>query len=935
MEMSATEYEDSLVHYGILRKSGRYPWGSGKDPLQRSKTFLDILNQHQKVEGLSEAEVAKLYDAKDEGFPFTVADLRGVKSRAINMKKRDDIRTAQRLSDKGMSPSAIGRQMGINESSVRSLLEPGRLDRLDILEQTANMLKRQVEEKGLIDVGAHVERDLPIGDNPETRIGISKDKFNTALSMLKEEGYSVHTFKGEQIGTGKQTTYRVLAKPGVTQKEAWLNRDKVQVISEKSTDGGHNYAEMSFQRPHSINSKRVGVRYKEDGGADADGVIYVRPGVKDVSLGKNQYAQVRVAVDDTHYLKGMAIYKDDLPRGIDLMVNVNKSSTGNKHDAFKPLKTDQEGNVNWKNPFGSFPKPGGQLLGKDGKPSSAMNILNEEGDWDKWSRNLSNQVLSKQSPSLVKSQLDVTYERRRDELEKIKALTNPLIKRRLLETFADETDSSAVYLKAANLPKQSTRVLFPVTSMKPHEVFAPTYENGTKVALVRYPHAGTFEIPQLTVNNKNPEARALFGIGKGKEGSAPDAIGIHPNVAERLSGADFDGDYVSVIPNNRGKIVSRDPLPGLKDFNPQQYKVPTPEEDPVNGYKTIEDAAKQNQMGRVTNLITDMTIKGATDEHLAAAVRHSMVVIDAEKHNLDYKESERDNGIVNLKKTYQGTHPGGQLKGAATLLTRARSPKVVLKRRDAKAGPGLTRVSNATIENKTGKKVYELTGERDKKGELKTFKSKKLVEAEDARTLLSEGGGTKVEQIYAAHSNRLKAMANDARKEIVVTKPKKREPSAARVYADEVASLNSKLNEALKNAPLERRAQSVAAQIVKQRRQANPIEMDAAEKRKIKNQALQEARIRTNAKKASIEITDREWDAIQAGAISIDKLSHILKNTDVDKLRERATPRDKPVMTPALTARAKSMRRSGITIAEIADALGVSPSTLQSGLGGE
>jgi DNA-directed RNA polymerase specialized sigma24 family protein len=151
------------------------------------------------------------------------------------------------------------------------------------------------------------------------------------------------------------------------------------------------------------------------------------------------------------------------------------------------------------------------------------------------------------------------------------------------------------------------------------------------------------------------------------------------------------------------------------------------------------------------------------------------------------------------------------------------------------------------------------------------------------------------------------------------------------VYSKEVESLNSKLNIALKNAPLERRAQSVAAQIVAQRRRANPG-MEKAEIKKIKGQALEEARVRTGAKKTRIEIDDNEWKAIQAGAISADKMTKILQNTDVDKLRERATPLTNTVMSPAKQTRAKGMLRSGATYAEIAEALGVSASTLRSSL---
>ncbi|HXQ33262.1 MAG TPA: hypothetical protein VN843_04495, partial [Anaerolineales bacterium] len=568
MQLDQDEY---LAHYGILKKSGRYPWGSGNTPKQRGKTFLDVVAEHKR-DGWSEAEIAKFYSTKEH--PFTTSDLRALKSRAVNMEKQEQIRTAQKLADKGMGSSAIARQMGVNESTVRSLLAPGRQDKLETLQRTAEMLKRQVEEKEFLDIGSQVERDLPLDlDNPNVKVGISKDKFNTAVSMLKEEGYQVHTLRIPQQGTTEFTKFKVLVKPGVTQRDAFINRDKIRVISEKSDDGGKSYKDHTLQPPLNISSKRVAVRYKEDGGADADGVIYVRPNVPDVSLGKSRYAQVRIAVDGTHYLKGMAVYKDDLPKGVDLQFNTNKSNTGNKLDAMKPMKKDDQGNVDPVNPFGASLKViGGQILDEHGKVSSSMNLVNEEGDWDKWSRTLSSQALSKQHPTLAESQLALTYDRRRQEFEEIKALTNPQIKKKLLETFSDEADSAAVHLKAANLPRQATKVILPLTTIKPNEIFAPTFKDGERVALVRFPHAGTFEIPELTVNNRNREARALFGIGKG--GQAPDAVGIHPKVAAHLSGADFDGDHVVVIPNNRGLIRKSDPLVGLKDFDPQKYKVP-------------------------------------------------------------------------------------------------------------------------------------------------------------------------------------------------------------------------------------------------------------------------------------------------------------------------------------------------------------------------
>lgn len=923
MRVDEGEY---LAHYGILRKSGRYPWGSGKNPNQRSASFLDITNDLRKS-GMTDSQIAKAFHTKE--YPFSVADLRALRSRSTTIQTQEKIRTAQRLQDKGMGASAIARQMSVNESTVRSLLEPGRLDKLDILQQTADMLKRQVEEKGgFLDVGANVEKDLPvpIGD-------ISPDKFKTALSLVREEGYNVHKVPIPQVGTGEKTNFLVLTKPGVTQKDAFLNRDKIRTISEKSDDRGRTWNDAGFKPPLHIDPKRVAVRYKEDGGADADGVIYVRPGVNDVSLGKSRYAQVRIAVGGSHYLKGMAVYKDDLPDGVDLMFNTNKSNTGNKLDAMKPLKRNKEtGDVDELLPFGSVIKDGGQLLGKNGKPTSVMNILSEEGDWNTWSRTLSRQVLSKQSPDLIKSQLDLTYDRRRSEFEELKGLTNPQIKRKLLETFSEETDSAAVHLKAANMPRQATKVILPSNHVKPTEIFAPTFRDGERVALIRFPHAGTFEIPELTVNNRSREARKLLGLGKG--GTGPDAVVIHPKVAEHLSGADFDGDHVVVIPNNRRQIVSTPALEKLKGFDPQTYKVPLgpKSEKYPEGKPTIDPVRKGQVMGDVTNLIADMTIKAASSDEIVQAVRHSMVVIDSEKHNLDFKASERDHGIADLKRKYQGVNPKGGLKGASTLITRATAQVHIPQRKDASAKePGVVRVSSGTIDVKTGRKRYTDTGKLRPDGSVATFRSQKLAETHDAYSLVSEGRGTRTEQLYADHSNRLKALANESRKELIHTELIPYSPSAKKVYQHEVDSLNSKLNRALKNAPLERQAQVVANRIVAQKKRANP-DMQRDEERKVKGQALEEARIRTGAKKDRIKVDDREWEAIQAGAVSNHRLEEILKNSDLDTIRERATPRVNPVMTSVMTARAKSKLALGYTLEEVADELGIPVSTLQSGV---
>ena len=886
------EFDDAayLAHYGILRRSGRYPWGSGKTQEERNRSFLGIVDEMHK-QGMSDTEIAR-------GFGMTTTQLRASRTIAKTAEKQAQIGMAQRLKDKGYSNVAIGERMGLNESSVRALLAPGQKDKADILEATSQMLKEQVAEKGYIDIGTGVEHHL----------NLTSSKLAVAVAKLREEGYEVHSIPIQQLGTGKNTTVKVLAAPGTSWGEVVRNRDQIKQISSYTEDGGRTYDRIL--PPISISPDRVHVRYAEQGGADADGVIYVRPGVKDVSLGASHYAQVRIAVGGTHYLKGMAMYKDDLPDGVDLMFNTNKSDTGNKLDAMKPMKKDPD------NPFGATINRQIGEFGPGGKKhlTSAMNIVNEEGDWDTWSKSLSSQMLSKQSTSLAEKQLDTAAQRKEAELEGILALDNPVVMKKMLELYADDADSSAVHLKAAALPRQGgSHVILPVNTLKPTEVYAPNFRNGERVVLIRYPHAGPFEIPELVVNNNHPEARKLLGRAK-------DAIGIHSEVAQRLSGADFDGDTVLVIPNNDRKIRTAPALEGLKGFDPQRAY------PGYEGMTHMTSQVKGFEMGNVSNLITDMTIGGAPASELARAVRHSMVVIDAEKHGLDWQRSAIENGIPQLKEKYQGRRNAG----ASTIISRASAELRVPDRKPRPASEG------GPVDRKTGRKVYVPTGEKytNRYGKVvdRTIKTTKLAEAEDAHDLVSPAK-TPIEVVYADHSNRLKELANKARLAALNIEPTPYSPAAKIKYAEQVKSLDSKLNLALRNSPLERQAQIIANAIVRQKKQANP-DMDAAEEKKVRAQALTEARNRTGAKKQRIEITDLEWEAIQAGAISTNRLNQILNNSDLDAVKQLATPKSHRLLSSRNIDRAVAMLGNGYTQAEVADALGVSVSTLKRSLVG-
>lgn len=889
--------EDILMHYGTPRHSGRYPWGSGDNPYQRSGDFLSRIEE-LKSQGLTETEIAK-------AMGMSTTQYRAQKSLAKDERRALDVARAKSLREDGLSLNEIAREMGFaNDSSVRSLLNERSEARMNQAKKTAEFLKEQIAEKGMIDVGTGVEREL----------GISKEKLKEALAILEAEGYPVYGGRIQQAtNPGKHTTLQVVCSPGTEHKEIY-DYDNIHSVKDYiSYDDGESFRK-SFVYPESMDSSRLKIRYAEDGGIDKDGVIEIRRGVEDLSLGESHYAQVRILVDGNRYLKGMAVYSDDLPDGVDVVFNTNKKQGTPTGDVLKKITNDPE------NPFGSLIKEhGGQSYYDDpngkytdpvtGKKQS-LSLINkraEEGDWGEWSDHLPSQFLSKQSMTLINKQLDLATKDKFAEFDEICSLTNPTVKKALLKSFADDCDSAAVHLQAAALPRQKYQVILPVTDMKDDEVYAPNYKNGEKVALIRYPHGGTFEIPILTVNNKQSTAKRMLD-------NALDAIGINSKVAERLSGADFDGDTVMVIPTGgKVKVTSTPPLKGLEGFDPKLEYGGKKE----GTFKPMKNT--QTEMGKISNLITDMTLKGATQDELARAVRHSMVVIDAEKHKLDYKQSERDNGISALKKKYQGTvdENGRYHEGAATLISRAKSETSVLKRK-----------GSPIIDKETGeqryKEVYEEYTDKNGKVKVRTQASTKMAETKDARTLSS---GTPQEEAYADYANNMKSLANRARREMMNTGKIAYSASAKRAYQAEVDSLEAKLNVALKNAPRERQAQILANAAVKAKRQENP-DMTKGEIKKANQQALTAARNSVGAKREPIQITDREWEAIQAGAISENRLTQIINNVDTDKLRQRATPRATTTLSSAKVNKIASMNASGYTTAEIAEALGVSASTV-------
>jgi len=911
--------------YGTPRHSGRYPWGSGDNPYQR---YADFLGNYEKLKdkGLTATEIAK-------AMGMTTSVMRAKISIANDEIRKERAAMAMKLKDKGYSNPAIAKRMGLpSESSVRSLLKPVSDQRARQTEELMKVLKQCVEDGKYVDVGG----------GSELRLNVSEQKLKNACIILAEQGYKIHSLKTQQAGTPYKTTLKILTKDDVPLEEVKAHKGDVVIPNYYSED--HGFTLRPIEKPVAIDGSRVFVRYGDDGGRERDGTIELRRNVEDLDLHNALYAQVRISVkqdpkgEGTHYLKGMALYSDDIPDGYDIVFNTKKPEGtpmfGESSDTsvLKPIKADADPanpyGATIKNDQGEHPeliRAQRHYIGKDGKEHlSALNIVNEEGNWGDWAKTLSSQFLGKQRPSLIRSQLKEAYDIRKDEFDEINSLTNPTVKQKLMASFADDCEAAAVHLKGASMPRQRSQVILPMPWLKENECYAPNYNDGETVVLIRYPHSGLFEIPELKVNNHDEKARSILRRPADYDGNldALDAIGIHPSAAQKLSGADFDGDTVLVIPNNDRRIMSK-PLPeALREFDPDQYALPpdAPKVDAKHGFH------KQREMGDVSNLITDMTIKGATMDEIERAVKHSMVIIDAEKHHLNWKKSALDNGIAELKTKYQG----GPRKGASTLISKAKGQTHPNERKL------LTNPARMTPEEReryfNGEKIYRDTGRmhmtKDGKKVITTIKSTKMAEEKNPYNLSS---GSIQETIYADFALRLKNMANEARKTALMSKPDKYNPSAKQAYALEVDSLKKKLYLAELNRPLERKAQLLMAQKLKAYLQANG-DLDHDEIKKLRGRFIKEARDAVGAGKAIIHPTSREWEAIQAHAISHATLQKILNNADMDEIKQLAMPRSTPLMSNAKITRARNMARQGRTISEIAEALNVSVSTLQSAI---
>ena len=967
----ADEINDILEHEGVSikdgapgRGSGRYPLGSGKNPYQHQDDFLGRV-QNLRAKGYSWVEVAEeMHVLGKTGKPSSTNMITQYQV-ALHDKQLRQTMEWQRLRDEGKTYEEIAQLTGAaGESTVREALKhPERLEKAKLARKTADYLKAMVAEdpKSVIDVG----------ENANTILNISPQKLNEALYLLEQEGYNVYTFQGSQVTNKKtKTTMKVLADPEFAYKDLYIDSEtgikrppNLRVIDDSTRNVLKDAGETlmpAFVFPESFSSKRLNVVYGDEGGVDKDGLIELRPGVKDISLGDAHYAQVRILVDGTHYMKGMAVYSDDLPPGIDIQFNTNKKSGTpimgpKKNTVLKPISDDPE------NPFNSLIKEkGGQsyYIGDDGKEHlSVINKRADQGDWADWEDTLPSQFLSKQPKPLIKQQLGIALKDKEEQYNDILSITNPVIREDRLLAFADSCDKAAETLKAAPFKNQRWGVIIPVPTMGDKEIFAPQYADGTTLALIRYPHGGTFEIPIVTVNNKNKQAQNYIGM------DSIDAVGINAKVASRLSGADFDGDTVMMIPyTSKSRIASRDQLAGLKDFDPHwEYQARFNDKNEQIS-KHLDKSQTQKEMGIISNLITDMTIKGATEEQLARAVRHSMVVIDADKHNLDYMQSYYDNRIEELKQEYQPNPDNKKgYGGAGTLISRAKSKVNIPLRQGA---PRIDEEGNLVYKTASDDKRFyhkrKVVNKKDEHGRLirdengnpipetyideygkekvKYKESPKLDErttqvtrmsiAKDANELSS---GYYVEDLYAAYANSLKDLARSARKESLNVGTHVYKKEAAESYASVLEPLLASLNVAKQNAPYERAARNAAEREVQYwlDKDDSLYKEDESAEKKLRDRTLKKYRKIYGSKRTTVNITPEQWEAIQSGAVRKSTLKEILRYADEGVVNKYALPhKTQKALSSQKINRIKSLSASNYSLAQIAQIMGISESTV-------
>lgn len=862
----------------------------------------------QKVEDYKASHPGATYTEMAAAFGISTGELRQRVMAEGHHKREFRLYIAKQMEEEGISKSDMDTVFNAPKGTAARVLAAGQSKKDAKMNEIRDKIVNRVDEVKYLD----------IGKGTDIQLGVTRETLEGIVRGLEAEGYHTHTVYLKNLtDANKDTTMRVLSKEPDLKKVVAHKHDIRSLDAWYDPEGKLR----DIEPPQQLDWDRVKIRYGDEGGKARDGMMQIRPGAEGLDLGDARYAQVRIAVGGTSYLKGVAIvdHTAKFPPGTDIIFNTNKPKGTPREDVLKPLKKE----VMSDNPFGAVIK----------SQKGYINFVSKEGDWNDWSAGLAAQMVSKQPDKFVKAQLDKTYGNIKKDFEAFQAIEHPVIRSHFLEEYARSLTTKANKLKAEGVEGERAQLLLSNPNLKPNEVYAPNYKNGERVCLIRYPHGGTFEIPELVVNNNHQSSRRILG-------NAIDAIMVNPSVAGKLSGADFDGDTVYVLPQNKkNPILSTELPPSIRkkvaEFDPEKYHVDMP-----SGKHVVTKKYSTDQMGIATNLISDMTTLKAPVGDIIDATLYSMVVIDSYKHNYDLKQAKKDFRINDLKKKYQGAANAG----SATIITRARSKVKVYEHFDG------------TLE-RVKEKSYKTTGANGKEYREKyyvledgTEVSKKRVKevrlmdiTKDAHTLKSSHPNT-IEDRYANYANGLKALQNEAYKANAAIKMPKKDPQAAKQYAPEVQSIEGKLKAAMSKAPTERQIELLAEQ--RFRHYSYPG-MEAEDRKKLA------ARSRITARKIvtgqsqgpksrrseRMHLTDMEWQAIFHNALSPSTVKRVLEYCDSDEVREKVIPKGYQSIPSAKISRARAMlaQTSGgkpkYTYAEVAEALGVSVSALRDNLG--
>lgn len=337
-----TSESNILEHYGTKRHSGRYPWGSGDNPYQHSGDFLSRVEVLKK-KGLSEKDILEsINDSLPKEYQMSLSEFRVAKRTAIHERKTSEYEQIHKLKDEDhLGWTEIANQLGMSESSVRSKYAGNADKKAQRAKNIAETLKKEVDKKGMIDVSEGANFALGVTDT---------ELQDAAYTLEAEYGYKRYGVGIKQpTNNRQQTNIMVLAKPEFDQKYAYNHQEQIDSLGDYHTDdGGETFTKL--QRPSSLDSSRVAIRYGDEGGLDKDGVMEIRRGVPDLDLGKSHYAQVRILVDGDHYLKGMAVYSDDLPDGVDVKLDYKRSEQENGIPELKQkwqIRVDEEGAIHY------------------------------------------------------------------------------------------------------------------------------------------------------------------------------------------------------------------------------------------------------------------------------------------------------------------------------------------------------------------------------------------------------------------------------------------------------------------------------------------------------------------------------------------------------------------------------------------------------------